>query len=300
MRLTLLKAKEALRHKSPEDRLEFRINRAVERYLLHGKYAGSIHRLRLVAPYGQLTLPRYYRTIEGIKVDGYVYEIANQWYEMLPGRSDAIGYSLHALRDLGDGKAIMYDLPTGGTLTMTFSGGGQQTMTIYGTDADALPVTLTLNGASPQSAANPFVTIDRVHKETGTVAVRLTQVAADNTVTNLAIMAPTEEETYYRRYMLDTHVNEALATVVALAKLRHIEFTSDQDILPITNIGALELGMDALQYEAEDDITLANQYWNSGVDLLNKELGDTNADVSFPVIRMIYPGGTTPRLTSRY
>jgi hypothetical protein len=57
MRLTLLKAKEALKGKAPADKLEYRLNRACERMMTSGKYAGSLHRLALAAPYGQLTLP---------------------------------------------------------------------------------------------------------------------------------------------------------------------------------------------------------------------------------------------------
>jgi hypothetical protein len=47
-------------------------------------------------------------------------------------------------------------------------------------------------------------------------------------------------------------------------------------------------------------VVLADRYENDAVNTLNMELGESNANISQPVIRLIYPGGTTPRLTSHY
>lgn len=303
MRLTLLKAKEALRHRSPEDKLEYRINRCCERLLLNGKFAGSMHTLRIRLFYGQLTLPMQYRTVEGFKLCDHNYGLANQWYQYLPGHNTllSVGCGLEPLRDLGDGHATIYTLPLAGELSIDYTGAADQPVTIYGTDADAMPVKLVIADKT-ETPTNPFVHITRVHKEQGPVSVRMIHTATDTTETLLAVMAPTTEETYYRRYILDgastTDTGDTEAFV--FAKRRHIEFTDDEDVLPFTNISALESMMDSLQYRGENDITLADRCEADAVNVLNNELGDTNADVSFPVVRFVYPGGTTPRLTSHY
>jgi hypothetical protein len=314
MRLTLLRAKEALSSKSPADRLEFRLNRACERLLLHGKFAGSLQRLAVLAPYGQLTLPRYYRTVEGVKVNGLVYELANLFYEYLPGKSDTFGYSLNAVRDLGDGWAVMHtptlltavpdpatpqqDFPDEGTISVDYTGSEILVVTLSGRDQSGAPVDLVFNGK--ETHANPFSRITRVHKEQGDVTVTVTFTDVDTTTTTLAIMDPLEEETYYRRYMIDTLKDQASVVVTALCKRRHIEFASDKDVLPFSNISALSLGMDALQYESEGDKTRADENWLSAVDILNQELKDTDGENSFPAVRFLYPAGTTPNLRSFY
>lgn len=300
MRLTLLKAKEALRHRAPENVLEYRINRCCERLMLNGKFAGSIHTLRLPIIYGQMTAPQNYRTVEGFRLNNHIYDLADQFYQFLPGHSDLVcGCGIDALRDMGDGHAVIYTLPPLGTLLTNYDGSDAQTLTIYGTDSDGMPVTLVIPNKSA-AVSNPFSYIDRIHKEQGPVSVRLSHIATDLTTTLLALMAPKTEETYYRRYMLDSLSTTASDTADVLAKLRHIEFTDEEDVLPFTNISALESMMDSLQFRKENDVNLADRYEMDAVNVLNQELGDTRANSTIPGIRMIYPGGTTPRLTSHY
>lgn len=315
MRITLLRAKEALSRFSPPDELEYRINRVCERFLTDAKFAGTMHTLAIRAPYGQLTLPREYRTVEGARVNGFVYELGNQWYEVIPGKSDFSRHCMSIVRDLGDAHGIMYsprvnadtpldstlpanDIPAGGTITIDYTGVAVLAVTIYGKDAEGMPVELAFSGK--ETKANIFSRITRIHKEIGTVAVRVTFTTDDAIVTDLALMEPAEEETYYRRYMIDSLCGRAQNAVSALCKRRHIEFTSDKDILPFGNIGALENGMNAYNFEKQNDLGTAATYWNTGVGILNSELKDTNPASSYPVIKMVYPGGTTPRLTSRY
>lgn len=289
----------------------------VERLITHGKFNGSMQRLAIAAPYGQLTPPRQYRTIEGVKVNGAVHDIGNQWYEFLPGKSDAVGYTMDAVRDLGDGWAIMRtprvtpptnldptlvvdDFPSGGTITVGFPGSNDPTLKVLieGRDSNGLPISLTFSGQ--QTLANVFSRISRIHKEQGTVSVTITFTTDDAIATVIAIMEPKEEETYYRRYIIDNHVNEPTLAVACFCKRRHIEFTSDTDVLPFSSLIALEFGMDAYQYKEENDMGLYTQYMDKAVDALNDELKDTNMDNSSPVIRFIYPGRTYPSWTSHY
>lgn len=296
MRLTFLKAKQELISRAPEGKLETRINRSVERILLHGKFAGSLHILALVARNGQIVLPRWYRTIEGVKVGGYVYDIVNHWWLFLQGKNDFQGYSMRTVRDLGDGWAIMYDLPVGGNLRFAYSGDETIDLTIYGTDTEGFPKTAVFNGVGTQT--NEFSHIDRIHKEESDVHVKLDHVADDLTETPMAWMDPSEIETYYRRYLVDSLLAIEETSIQALCKLRFIPLVDDEDVLPIHNLSALELAMSACQYYDENDVTLADQYMDKSIDLLNKELGDTNAN-TIPTIRFLYAGGH-PNLTSSY
>ncbi len=298
MRLTLLRAKEALAKKSPADEIEYRLNRVTERILLDGNFDGSVKRIAIAAPYGQLALPRRFRAVEGVKVDGIVYELANRWYDYLPGKSDCTGFTMRAVIDEGDGNALMRDLPTDGTLAVVYTGDPGLVLTIYGRDSDGMPLTMVIDDATEH--ANTFASIDRVHKEQGAVSVKLRHTDADAVETTLALMEPSEEEVFLRRYRIDTKTTVADVTIEALVKLRHIEFTNDQDILPISNISALSLGLDALQMESENDTTLSHTYFSDAIELLNKELKDTSGEDTMPAIRFVYPAGTTPNFRSIY
>lgn len=315
MRLTLLRAKEALAPRCPADKLDYRINRICERILNNREFIGSTVRIAIAAPYGQLSLPQEFASVMGVKVDGFVYELGNQFYEFIPGNNDISGFSMAAVRDLGDGWAIAHtprvnadtpldptvpanDIPSGGTITTDYLGSSTEIVTIEGNDVEGMPVVLTLTGK--ETLANPFARITRIHKEIGAVAVRITYTTTDAISTLLALMKPREEETLFHRYMIDTMRSSDQIAVGALVKRRHIEFTSDRDILPFGNISGLEAAMDALQYEAENDLTLAGQYWANAIQFFNDEVGSVSGSSTFPKIRMIYPGGTTPRLTSHY
>lgn len=288
MRLSLFKAKEALKSKAPAGKLEHRLNRVCERLLLHGKFKGALVKLDMVAHYGQLTPPRWVLSIQGARVNGHNRQLANRWFEWLPtARCSLDGFSLHLIRDLGDGYPLITNLPAGGSLKSVMSGTG--IITVYGRDAIGLPISAPIS--ENQTIPNPFDVIERVHKERTAVPITLIHIATDSTETILAPMEPAEEETYYHRYTVDGKGTEAETPVTTICKRRHLEFTSEQDILPFSNISALELGLDALQFEAENDHTTADKYLIKAVDLLNRELAETNSDNDIPTIRFRHIGG---------
>jgi hypothetical protein len=307
MRLTLGKAKEALADHAPADKLEDRINRAIERILVSGKFMGGMDRIALYSTYGDITLPRRYRTVEGVKIDrdqsGYytVRPITNGWFEFLEGKQtladvNRSGAGLDTVRSLGDGHAIMHDLPVGGTLQST-AGGTPYTLTIYGQDSEGMPKIQVLTNVSP-NVANTFTRITRIHKEQTDFVVRLKHSDGTN-LTDLAIMEPSEEETYLRRYRDDALTSVPAASVLAFVKVRHLETTSDDDVLPISNITALGFEMDSLHYKSENDHAVADAYHNDALNLLNEELRDSHSVDEIPGLRFHYPGGP-PNLTSRY
>ena len=288
--------------KAPEDELDFRLNRACERLILNGKFVGTMQNVALVAPYGQVALPRQYRTIEGVKVDGIVVPVANQWYQYMPGKSDFCGCGLELVRDLGDGHALMRDLPLLGTLKLAYTSGTAQVLTIYGTDAGGLPTTLVITGAT--AVANPFASVDRVHKSLipvgAPVGVKLVHTDTDAVETTLALIMPFEEETFFHRYVIDSKSSVEDLVVLALCKRRHVEFTQDQDILPFSNISALSLALDALQAESENDTTLASNYFGQAVGILNAELADSNTKTALPPFRKVFTPGSRPNFRSHY
>src|SRR6185369_15058576 len=108
MRITLLRAKELFKKSAPADELEYRLNRVCERYITSGKFMGSMAKLKLAAPYGQVSLPRQFRTAEGAKESGRVLDITNRWWEYLPGKMSGYESNFELLEDMGDGHAVMY------------------------------------------------------------------------------------------------------------------------------------------------------------------------------------------------
>jgi hypothetical protein len=207
------------------------------------------------------------------------------------------GSGANATVGIENGKVASIQMIVGGTLTLSYDSADTLTITIYGRDKDFMPVSLALQG-NGASAANPFVSIERIHKEQGTVVLTLTHTSISNEITPLAIMAPKEEETCYRRYIIDELTNTPNEIVSALAKLRHVEFTADSDIVPISNIYAIEMGLQAYQYDIEGDATNGSQYWQKMIDALNDELKDMKSPDEVPSVRFHYPGNTKPRMSS--
>jgi hypothetical protein len=164
-RLTLIKAKEALSNKCPPDKLEYRLNRVCERLILNGKWVGSLQKIAIAAPFGQIALPSQYRTIEGVRVQRVALEITPKWYSWMPGFSDREGFSMSAVRDLGDNYATMYSLPRGGsrytsapTITITGDGSGA-TALAFVEDFTAFGVGGTVIGGTPAPRATQLARV---------------------------------------------------------------------------------------------------------------------------------------------
>lgn len=255
-------------------------------------------------------------------MNGRVYDLGSRWWDFLPGKSLMVGDVLQMVNDLGDGHAIMTvphrlatapipdptipipDFPVGqGTIAMSVTAPDSPTVTIEGRDEREMPIKITMVGNSFH--ANPFARISRIYTQRTVNPVTLTYTAPNDDIygglTNtLAIIEPSEEETYYRRYFIPTLAQQATIAIEAFCKRRHIEFTADTDVLPFANVTALGLGLDAYALEAEGDKTGANQFWQDGVGVLNSELGDANAENQVPAIRFHYPGRTQPKLRTHF
>jgi hypothetical protein len=313
MRLVLGVAKEKLAQHAPAEVLEDRINRSIERILVDGKFNGSMDRIMLQVLYGDLTLPRQYRTLEGVKIDkdangNYrVRVLTNGWYEFLESKVtvqdlDRHGYGMDTVQSRGDGWAIMHDLPLGGYLQLAYTlpgGAVAPTVTIYGRDTNFMPIQLVLNDTT--ITANPFTRIERIHMGVSAFVTTVNYLTAlsGGTTTAMAIIEPLEQETFYRRYHDDALSNQASVNAICYVKRRHIEYESDEDVLEITNLTALGFEMDSLQYMSENDVSLANQYHDEAIRVLNEELKDTHAVDEVPTLRFRHPGGA-PRLVSHY
>jgi hypothetical protein len=183
-----------------------------------------------------------------------------------------------------------------GNITLSYPGDETLSATLYGTDPDGMPISLKITGNT--TVANPFNTIDRIHKEKGDVVFNLTHTSISGFKTPLTLMPPSIQESYYRRYICNDLTTTPVAIVSALAKLRHVELEDDSDVVPFSNISVFELGLKAVDYEAEGDLTLAAQYWQKAVDVLDDELKDMISPDQVPNLRMWYPGRTVPHMSS--
>ncbi len=311
MRLILGVAKEKLASHASAEILENRINRAIERILIDGKFMGALDRIMLQVNYGDLTLPRQYRTLEGVKIDkdangSYrVRSLTNQWYEYLEGKVtiqdlDRRGFGMDTVQSRGDAWAVMHDLPPlTGYLQLAYTGTPDPVVTIYGRDVNFMPIQLVLNDTT--AVANPFIRIERIHMGVTQFVTTVNYLTAllNGTTTAMAIIEPLEQETYYRRYHDDSLSDVASCNAICYVKKRHVEYESDEDVLEIANLTALGFEMDSLQYMAENDVSLANQYHDEAIRVLNEELKDSHSPDEIPLLRFHYVGGT-PRLVSHY
>jgi hypothetical protein len=61
---------------------------------------------------------------------------------------------------------------------------------------------------------------------------------------------------------------------ICIAKKEFVPISNDLDELPISNLGALRMGLEALQKEDASDTIRANELWTEALALLAKESQD--------------------------
>jgi hypothetical protein len=234
-------------------------------------------------------------TVLGIKVDAYARQLANQWYELLPGTSDFCNLSNY-IRDEGDGYCTFGDIgrwhhqcgqydrvPMPVTLKATCDefDADQATMRVQGIDDQGQEIfdsngqrgiELTFNG--PTSTVQ-FTEVTGVIKPPTNSFAKLVSIDSDGLSMVVGLYEPGELRPCYRRY----YVPEAAGarglksvTVTALCQRRHVEVTQPNDLLFTANIGALQNSVLGLHYEEHGDSTRAEFHFNKAIGLLNDEL----------------------------
>lgn len=294
------------------------INQVCERFIGNAKWRGTIVRGRFTVYDKQITLPRSIETIlVGERVItattdeencgcGYGLSIFNGWYSI---STDAVGNPseccIPGLVDLGENWPGFRN-PSGTFFikaTSELSEAGK-TILLRGLDANGEAVysgtnvegvNLNIVSATPATTAQSFTKLDYWAKSAVTNGVvRLYFVDTTTAVATLfAVIAPGELTSSYRRYAVDAEDGDVVS---ALCKRAFFPAVSDNDPIVPSNMGALKLGLMALQYEDKNDFERSEDFWNRGFQILDADRAEFDGDSAIPIMRFIgdYGAGGIP------
>lgn len=295
------------------------INQVNERFICEPSWKGVDGTARFSIYGNILTLPRELsaikkggalrRTEEPTKPSGRI-PVRNQWYQFSgngPGIFDSDNPNCYSvgLVDLGDGWVTFRDAADPFKLRVYTDvvEAGTITFTGYDTANEPIYTGTTLGVTLDLSVQGGTTTAIFAGQGLGTVIKpvtngRVSLYAVDATTGNemlIAIYQAGETVPSYRRYQV-TGIEEEDRTYIALCKRAVVNAVSDNDLLIPGNLGALKLGLMALNYEGKDD-GRRKEYWDNAVALLNGELAEFQADVPFSggLQTSAYAGGFTVR-----
>lgn len=282
-----------------------RLNRAIEELMNEGDWPGVVDRYKFAVYGGMITLPGDLNRIMGVAVNGSPVEMASPWFEFMaagPGPQDSAGWVDNVI-DRGEACTIQ-QIPADTPCTLEVAGeldervsGARPKITLRGYNADGVWVRsdvggsmidglqLEINGdTAPKKALTgfTFTGVEAAIKPRTKGYVHLYAVDGA-TRYHLATYSPNETNPSYRRYFvpfLDPAQNHQ---VTVRARKRFVPIRSDADFLIITNMGALEMMILALQARTSD---IGKYYANKqiAVNLLKKEAEAYRGKSTKPVI----------------
>lgn len=299
MRLTLttalaqLTAAKAFPFDATTDQKTATLNQGLEAALLSGRFNGTEVPLILgVNDDAELTLPRNFMTAKGVKVNGFVRDLASPWYSYLQGTSDASQWSMN-ITDRGDNYAT-FKQPMG-----TVAGVRQSvpaklrvvsgslvagTVEVHGTDASGDEVwtgsqrgTVLTFGAAKMTPY--FSNIREVIKPVTTERAYLYACYDDSTEEVIGIYEPGETVPSYRRYCVNelartdgVEVDLSTAVVAVLAQRRHVSLVAGNDVLWTSNFRALKNLCLSVYWEDQGDENRSRNHLATALGFLNGEL----------------------------
>lgn len=287
-----------------EDAVDAVINQAIERFITSGRWRGLEVRARFRVYQNQITLPSTLDSVIGVTpirgvddeadVDNALpLSIYSSRHEFLPhGPGNPATYCMNGIVDLGGGFPTFRD-PTGTFYLKAVSSAAESSKTILfkGLDADDLQIyTAAVEGVSLNLTTTPgnttsqsFSALSSWQKNAATSGVvrvySVDTTSAEETL--LVVIPPTKLVSGYHRYRVPTATWGD--TVECLCKRAYVPAVADNDILVISNLGALKLMMMSLQFEDRVDFTNANLYENKAIDLVNKELGEFENNPAYAI-----------------
>jgi hypothetical protein len=290
-----------------------RLGLVIERYLKNRNSRGSKQTIALtiytdVDSHAVVTLPRQFNTIlaGNIVRPGTALcnlaplRIQNPWYASLPGGPGIeSNLCIDSFVPIDDRVTTFRDWTTAMYLRFKFEQteeagkiivrgmlAGQQ---IYSTDSgnwiEGIAVSFT--GSSTVTTTQQF---DRppyfVNKPES--KGRISMYTWDGTTETLvATYDPMETLPAWRRYRVPSCTNSSdNPTYIAVVKKEWLPILDDNQPLPISNLGALRFGFEALQSEDAKDMPRAKGLWNEGRMLLSDESFDDEGPGSIATVQL--------------
>lgn len=303
------------------------INLAIERLLPRLNPEKTIQRFQFDVVNNVITMPRQVKTVLGASTMypsctgstscgpgcTSILTVKSMWYEMMPG--GPVGWipcATNVLMDLGTGFSTFADPSQQTPMILRLYADIPQPSTegfivINGTDVNGnLPFSYVNNQYIPGQVLNipttsdanyldtpqSFVQINSISKPITQGRLRLFGVDATGAQTPLAVWEPDELNPDYRRYLV-TWVGPSMPSILTvLAKLRYVYTTAPYADLMITNIGSLQLALQAMKYEKAGSYDQATAAWKLSYDLLETETRDFDGEQGKSIqIMELFTGG---------
>jgi len=285
------------------------INQTLQRFLTMGKWKGDTVRARFRVNNSQITLPSTLECVLGATPirdtdadeDGEnvpPYAIYSEMHEFLTsGPGNPSTECMYGLVDLGFSFPTFID-PTGefyirvvsttnesGAPTILFKGLDASSNMVYTAGVEGCSLTISATANTAVTSSQSFTAIASWQKSAATTGV-IRVYSVDTTTgdaTLLVVIPPGKTTSGYHRYRVpDGDLGD---TIECLCKRAYVAAVADNDIIVPNNIGALKLGMMALQYEDKNDMDRARQYMAEAVSLLNSELDQFRGDSVLPSVQ---------------
>lgn len=295
------------------------INQVVERFLTLGKWRGDTVRARFRVYNEQITLPSTLLCVLGASPirdtdateDGEgvsPYAIYSQYHEFLTSGPGNNSEQIRGLIDIGDGFPTFVDPPTSSFYLRAYSTTAESSKSILfkGLNASSIQIyTAGVEGVSLSLTTTPGNTTSQVfgkiaswQKSAATSGV-VRVYAVDTTTAEeqlLVVIPPGKTTSGYHRYKVPD--GDWGDTIECLCKRAYVPAIADNDPIIPTNIGALKLGMMALQFEDRNDPVNADIYMNRAISILNSELDQFRGDSVLPSVqfRPDFGAGMIPNL----
>jgi hypothetical protein len=284
------------------------LNQVRERIINSGKWRGTTFKVVFDTTRDYITLPREAEALLGIHISTAPYPIQSGWFEYLqggPGKLDnpdnasANARDFGTLIDMGDNFCTLEDIATPATIGFSCLAAADDnlglTVNIQGLGANGLPI------YDSQGRLGETLSLDQTIQYTTAVFSRITNVSMpvtfgqkriylSGTPTTLSTYAPSETNPQYRRYRLPATDK----TVIGTCKMRFLPLMGESEPVIPNNIGALKMGLMALNYEDVNDMATAETFWGKCFTLLDDQMREHRGSARYVPNIKFFPGNANP------
>lgn len=307
MPITFDQAYASLSVYAPPTREEFIrvLNEVCERFISSGKWLGTTEVIDFDASQGRIALPKNFSTILAAQIQDKPARLFGRFHEFVVGGPGFInpetGVGLSMLVDEGDGFPIEKALGQPSRLVIQTTDPddaydpldpntiGKMFIKGYGTATAATGANEMLELEVPlPSPSSPFVSTEVFSRITSIIkpvtngdvvlyawdAADLDPAPTPTELIPLSVFVPTDTVPSFRRYKVSS-INPDM-TVRAVCKRRFVPIRGDKDeVIVPSNIGALKLGLMAVNYENKNDLERAQDFWGKAFSTLNLEMRES-------------------------
>lgn len=275
------------------DSLRNYANLAQERLITAGEWPFCYARLKFAQYEGLIALPSEFEALIKADVDRSPVKVFDRWYEFLeygPGQQDKQGWTASAI-DRGESPVYRQPGATAQVVRVTAAvdelvGDERRTVTILGYDGSGEWVrtevdgvwqdgeTVELKGDQEENYADTetlFKVITQVIKPATNGAVSISYINEFEEETIAARYRHNEVNPTYRTYFLPSIATDTTALVHALVRRRFTPVAADSDLLLVTSLPALRLGVIGIAQQDAGKTVEAEQTFAIAAGILREE-----------------------------